>query len=410
MPPRSVLEIEGVLRNYAWGSTTALPALLGVAPSGDPVAELWLGAHPSAPSPVPPTASTLDAVIATDPGRLLGDWVADRFGGRLPFLLKVLAAERPLSIQVHPTITQARDGYAAEQARGIPADADERNYRDANHKPELLCALTRFTALCGFRAPAETIRVVDAFPERVRRALRDVRADLCQPEEARALRSAFTRLLTLPDPARAALLETVVAGLAAQGDDGLAPEAVVSARIVERCAAEFPGDIGAVLVLLLNPVVLEPGDAIYLGAGVVHCYLHGLGVEIMANSDNVLRCGLTPKHVDVDELLAITDFVAVAEPRRAPASVGLGWTFSTPVPDFRLSLADLDAATGAWGLDGRQPKIVLCTSGALQVDSADGSVGLAPGHAAFVAADAVSVTVRGRGRAFVATVGGELEI
>jgi mannose-6-phosphate isomerase len=388
----AVIALDGVARNYAWGSPTAIPQLLGVEPDGRPVAELWFGAHADDPSHVPDHGK-LDELIAADPDALLGGAVVERFGAQLPFLIKVLAAETALSIQVHPNREQAVAGFAAEDARGVPRDAPERNYRDTNHKPELLCALTPFEALCGFRPVVETLRLLDALdmPE-----LGQVRGLLAGPD---GLRAAFTHLLTLPDPA--ALVAAVADRVAS-----VPPGSVWAgpARAAATAAADFPGDVGAVLALLLNYVRLAPGEAIYLGAGNVHAYLRGTGIEIMANSDNVLRCGLTAKHVDVGELLKITDFTPLAEPRCAAAPTGCGRSFETAAADFALSLLELDSH-GSCSVDGTGPYIVLCTSGNVRVEALGAVLDLAAGRAAFVRAGDAAFTVRGNGRAFAATVG-----
>jgi mannose-6-phosphate isomerase len=372
-----VFALDGVLRHYAWGSRTAIPELLHLEPDGRPIAELWFGAHPEDPSLVPAEGATLDAVIAADPEGLLGTPALEQFGPRLPYLVKVLAADKALSIQVHPTRDQAEEGFAREEAAGIPRNAPERNYPDANHKPELLCALTPFDALCGFRPVAQTLELL---------------ADLGVPElsfvvdllhGADPLRSAFTALLTHDEPAP---IVAAVARRAAGAETG-------PLHAVRLLAGDFPGDIGVVLSLLLNYVRLEPGEAIYLGAGNVHCYVRGTGVEIMANSDNVLRCGLTPKHIDVPELLRITDFRELADPRR-PSSHG---RFDVPVPDFSLTRIEVDEPTG---LDDAGPCVVLCTSGAVTV----GGVSVASGNGAFVAAG-LRTTIAGAGEVFVASVG-----
>jgi mannose-6-phosphate isomerase len=352
---------------------------LGGEPDGRPAAELWFGAHPDDPSPAggPP----LDELIAADPAGTLGAVVAGRFGPHLPFLLKILAAEKALSIQVHPNRQQARTGFAAEDAAGIERGAPNRNYRDPNHKPELICALTPFDALCGFRpVPATRALLTDlALPE-----LDFLDAALAGADP---LRHAFTAVLTHPDPAPAV---AALARRAEASDD----EAL---RGVRLAAADFPGDVGVLVALLLNYVRLEAGEAIYLGAGNVHAYLRGTGVEIMANSDNVLRCGLTPKHVDVPELLRITDFVELADPRW-PA---VGGSFDVPVPDFRLVRLEVEEPAG---LDDPGPLIVLCTAGRVRL----AGVELKPGRAAFVPAG-TPVTLDGEGTAFVAGVGGSAD-
>lgn len=393
MPLPAVIALDGVIRHYAWGSRTAIPELLGTAPDGEPAAELWLGAHPDDPSHVPELDTTLDALLAAEPERLLGIATVDRFGPRLPFLLKVLAADMALSIQVHPSIEQARAGFAAEDAAGIARDATQRNYRDANHKPELLCALTPFEALCGFRPVEGTLRLLDSWDVAQLALVRDL---LAGPG---GLRAAFTALLTLDEP------EPVVSAVAAHAADVAAEDEWADvARAVRLAAGDFPRDVGVVLALLLNYVRLEPGEAIYLGAGNVHCYLRGTGVEIMANSDNVLRCGLTPKHVDVPELLSITDFTALAEPRWPRDSS----SFVVPVPDFELVALDVDESLGKGGIalgNAGQPYILLCVEGRLCVEVLTTRLDLTPGHAAFVPAREALFIVDGTGRGFAATVG-----
>ncbi|WP_073392216.1 mannose-6-phosphate isomerase, class I [Jatrophihabitans endophyticus] len=369
-----MIALDGVVRRYEWGSRTAIPRLLGREPDGRPAAELWFGAHPDDPSPTLAGATLVD-VIDGDPLGALGQGVLGRFGPRLPFLLKVLAADTALSIQVHPTLDEARAGFAAEDDAGVPRDAPNRNYRDANHKPELICALTPFEALCGFRPPERTAQLLADLdvPEL------DFLGELLRGEDP--LRAAFTAILTHPDPGP--LATALAARVADHGGDEL--------RGVRLAAADFPGDVGVVLALLLNHVVLAPGEAIYLGAGNVHAYLRGTGIEIMANSDNVLRCGLTPKHIDVAELLAITDFSALADPR-LPSRDG---TFDVAVRDFRLTRLPLD---GPVTVEDAGPLIVLCVEGRASV----GDVELAPGHAAFVRADHSSPRLDGDGLVFVA--------
>lgn len=373
----SVLALDGAPRHYEWGSTTAIPQLLGVEPDGRPLAELWFGAHPHDPSPLPTAGGSLADFVAADPEATLGPAVAARFDGRLPYLVKILAASRALSIQVHPNLDQAREGYARENAAGIAEDAPERNYKDANHKPELFCALTAFDALCGFRPVDQTLALLTdlALPEL------EFLAELLS--DADPLRAAFTGVLSHPD------IAPVVAAVAARVA-GAADGPLYATRLASEDAA---GDVGVVLTLLLNYVRLEPGEAIYLGAGNMHAYLRGTGVEIMASSDNVLRCGLTPKHIDVDELLQITDF----SPLPDPVWPSLRGRFDVPVPDFALTRLEVADATG---LHDDGPCIVVCTRGAVSV----ADVAIASGHAAFVPArEPASIT--GSGEVFVASVG-----
>jgi len=402
-----LIAAEGVRRAYDWGSPTAIPALLGLEPSGEPIAELWFGAHPGGPSPAaysggpsPGVArgDTLDALIAADPVGLLGAPTSLAFGDRLPFLLKVLAADRALSIQVHPTIAQARAGYDAEDAAGIARDAPERNYRDRNHKPELLCALSPFDALCGFRPVAGTLRLLAALELA---ELAPIAELLRGPD---SLRAAFVALLDHPAPA--SLAEAVTAAL-----PRLAAHGEWAALGVEltRVATDFPGDVGLAVALLLNHVRLAPGQAIYLPAGNVHAYLRGTAIEIMANSDNVLRCGLTGKHVDVAELLRVADFSALAEPRWPAADTGEGIrTFQVPLPDFQLAMIDLPAAGAFAELDQTLPQLVLSTSGTVSTASvveAGDHARITPGSAVFVAPGPSPAAVHGDGTVFIASPG-----
>ncbi|WP_274559197.1 mannose-6-phosphate isomerase, class I [Streptomyces spiramyceticus] len=389
--------LSNTVRPYAWGSTTAIPELLGVAPTGEPQAEMWMGTHPGAPSRVTRAERTgegtaeqiaLSDVIAAEPERELGTAAAKKFGPRLPFLLKILAAGAPLSLQVHPNLAQAKEGYAAEESAGVPIDAPHRNYKDANHKPELICALTPFEGLCGFRAPLEAADAIATLDVDSLKPYVDLLH--AHPEEA-ALREVLTAVLTA-DPVE--MRETVTAAAAAAERLGgaYAPYATL--------AHHFPGDPGVIAAMLLNYVQLQPGEALFLGAGVPHAYLSGLGVEIMANSDNVLRCGLTPKHVDVPELLRIVRFEAgdpgVLRPEASPEGEEL---YETPIDEFRLSRYVLAEGAAPRTLPSGTPQILLCTGGRIRA----GELTLSPGESAFVPAGE-SAELSGTGTLFRATV------
>ncbi|QNE76989.1 mannose-6-phosphate isomerase, class I [Streptomyces finlayi] len=382
--------LSNTVRPYAWGSTTAIPELLGIAPTGEPQAEMWMGAHPGAPSRVTRAGAEqpLTEVIAADPGRELGRPAVDKFGPRLPFLLKLLAAGAPLSLQVHPDLDQAKRGYADEESRGVPVSAPHRTYRDANHKPELICALTPFEGLCGFRRPAEAADAIEALG--VDSLMPYVDLLRAKPEEA-ALREVLTAILTA-EPAEMAATVTEAAAAAERLGGAHAPYA--------QLAHHYPGDPGVLAAMLLNHVELQPGEALFLGAGVPHAYLGGLGVEIMANSDNVLRCGLTPKHIDVPELLRVVRFEAtdpgVLRPEAAPSGEE---PYETPVDEFRLSRYDLSPGAAPVDLTVSTPQILLCTSGAPRV----GDLELAPGESVFVPADE-KVEASRTGTLFRATV------
>ncbi|MEU6170086.1 mannose-6-phosphate isomerase, class I [Streptomyces tanashiensis] len=378
--------LVNTVRPYAWGSTTAIPELLGVAPTGEPQAEMWMGAHPGAPSRT--ERGALNELIAADPVRELGERAVEKFGPRLPFLLKLLAAGAPLSLQVHPDLDQAKAGYAAEEAAGIPVDAPHRTYRDANHKPELICALTPFDGLCGFRAPVEAADLIAALGVDSLKPYVDLLH--AHPEEA-ALREVLTALLTADHEEMAHTVAEAAAAADRLGGDH-APFASL--------AHHFPGDPGVIAAMLLNRVKLQPGEALYLGAGVPHAYLDGLGVEIMANSDNVLRCGLTPKHVDVPELLRVVRFEpndpAVLRPEASPSGEEV---YETPIDEFRLSRFARAEGAAPTDLTAPTSQILLAVAGSPRV----GGVTLGPGESVFVpAGEATELT--GAGTVFRATV------
>ncbi|WP_413757520.1 mannose-6-phosphate isomerase, class I [Streptomyces sp. MMBL 11-3] len=378
--------LDNTVRPYAWGSTTAIPRLLGTEPTGEPQAEMWMGAHPGAPSRTP--RGPLTEVIDAAPERELGTEAVAKFGPRLPFLLKVLAAGAPLSLQVHPDLAQAKEGYEDEERRGVPVDAPHRNYKDANHKPELICALTEFDGLCGFRPPLEAAALLSALGVDSLKPYVDLLH--ARPEDA-ALREVLTAVLTA-DPEQMAATVTEAAAACSRLGGVHAPYAEI--------ARHYPGDPGVVAAMLLNHVRLQPGEALFLGAGVPHAYLNGLGVEIMANSDNVLRCGLTPKHVDVPELLRIVRFEAgdpgVLRPEAAPDGEEV---YATPIDEFRLSRYVLPDGDPARDLTRSTPQILLCTAGAVRTGDQD----LAPGGSVFVPAGE-KVEISGGGTIFRATV------
>ncbi|HEY0484845.1 MAG TPA: mannose-6-phosphate isomerase, class I [Mycobacteriales bacterium] len=417
------------IRPYAWGSRTALALLQGrPAPTDGPEAELWVGAHPGAPSRLVRDGRTVDLhdVLAADPERELGPAVVAEFGPRLPYLLKVLAVEAPLSLQAHPDATQARAGFAAEEAAGIPLDSPARNYRDASPKPELVCAVTPFEALCGFRPLPGTVRLMDRLTGRRSGAVLAPYAEALRRGGESALREVVTSLLRLDGDAARGLVAAVgdtcakEAGAAlgafssgsdvgwwdAAGDD---PDTVVYACVADL-AERHPGDTGVVVALLLNHVRLLPGEAIFVPAGGLHAYLRGVGVEVMGNSDNVLRGGLTPKHVDADALLSVLRFTAAAVPPVEPVGDGTG-TVRWPTPTREFSLARTTVDGDAVLLPAGVPQIVLCVEGEVRAVSGGTTVDLRGGAAAFVAASDGSdsadgaVTLTGRGVVFRASPG-----
>jgi mannose-6-phosphate isomerase len=388
--------LQNTIRTYPWGSTSAIAELFGREPSGAPEAELWIGAHPDSPSMVLKADGDtvrLDSLVASDPRRMLGTQVDRRFGGELPFLMKVLAADSPLSLQVHPSLEQAVAGYAAENAHGIPSDALIRNYKDANHKPEMIFALTRFEALCGFRPVEEASeafqQLSQLLPTRSPEAqlLAGIAAELLGKSVSEGLRAAFSRLFSERD-----LVSRAVGSLAVLNVPG--SSAAGELRTVAELHQDYPGDPGALVALLLNRLVLEPGESLYLPAGNVHAYLKGLGIEVMASSDNVLRGGLTPKHVDIPELLKTVVFEPIDSSSLTMKPTPGPELYCPPFDEFQLQRLELTAADADVPLVQNGPAIVLAVSGGITLQSTETSLTLRRGESAFVPADQASVVVR----------------
>ncbi|QEO08612.1 mannose-6-phosphate isomerase, class I [Protaetiibacter larvae] len=365
------VEITNTPRDYAWGSSSAIAELLGTTPSGRPEAELWLGAHPGSPARIVGEDRTLLDVV----------------DGRLPFLLKVLAAAEPLSLQAHPTPAQAAEGFARENAAGIPLDAVHRNYKDAFHKPELIYALSDpFRALSGFRPVSETRAVLAPVADDPR-----IAPLVARLADDAALETVFAWLIS-----RAEGVEDLVAAVveAASTVDG------PSWQTVRTLAEHYPGDPGIVISLLLHTVELRPGEVLYLPAGNIHAYLEGLGIELMASSDNVLRGGLTPKHIDIPELLGVLDFRPLPAPFLEPEEAEPGVkVFRPDVDDFQLTVVDAVAARRGVELRLDGPAIALCTSGSFALD---GGPRLDRGSAVYVAGEPW-LGLRGDGTLFLAS-------
>ncbi|HEY8587921.1 MAG TPA: mannose-6-phosphate isomerase, class I [Naasia sp.] len=411
--------ITNTPRDYAWGSTSAIAELTGSQPSGGPEAELWFGAHPLSPSRIVDPAAvggheTLDGLIAADPARALG---AARRSDTLPFLLKLLAADVPLSLQAHPSIEQAKEGFAREHAAGIPLDADARLYKDELHKPELTLALSdAFEALAGFRDVAGTRLLLQELVDYAT-ASRDEDAELLGELRDRSLGEPVAALAHIVQfalsgtPTVPRLIEAVVrnAARAPKSSSFLREYATVG-----RLAELHPGDPGVLVALLLNRVTLTQGQALYLPSGNIHSYQHGLALEIMAASDNVLRGGLTPKHVDGAELQKVLDFVPVPPPVIRPEEESPGVeVFRPDVPDFllaRVTVGDAGARDGyaltgvpeaTWTPPGAS--IALALGGAVTIAGAVSTGVLEAGSAAFITADEGALRFSGSATVFVAS-------
>jgi mannose-6-phosphate isomerase len=360
-------------------------------PAAHPEAELWLGANPGDPAFLEAPkgeVSLLQAVVA-DPEGQLGAATRARFGDALPFLLKVLAAEEPLSLQAHPSSEQAAEGYRREERLGIPVNSPVRNYRDSSHKPELLVALQPFEVLAGFRPAAQTIELLRAL------AVSDLDPfiDLLNDQsDADGLRALFTTWITAPQPDVDVLVTAVLDGAINYLSSGATKFAAVAKTVLEL-GERYPGDAGVLAALLLNRITLGPGEGIFLSAGNLHAYLRGVGLEVMANSDNVLRGGLTPKHVDVPELLRVLNFNPTTESQlRAPTHAdGLASFYDTPTAEFAASMLTLGDDQLGHEVDAPSrhdgPQILLCIEGATAVHGKSGALILTRGAAAWVAAD-----------------------
>lgn len=341
--------VRGVVQHYAWGHPSAIPSLLNIEPDGRPWAELWFGTHLGGASrllDIDDSASATSRSNDDDTAGLSRPLVA--VAGELPFLLKILAAAEPLSLQTHPSDLQARIGFARENQLGIPISNSRRIYRDPFAKPELLCALEPFEALCGFRQESSTVELLNSIggaASKLARILAD--QDL----------SYTVRFLFSGHPDSSVIMQEVI--------DACANHESPIAQWVTNLAVAYPNDPAVVAILLLNYVVLQPGDALYLDPGNMHAYLRGVGVEVMGSSDNVVRCGLTNKHVDVEELLRTVIIRPLDTPilraiSKGQTSVGHLWKYDTPGAPFTLWLHQIN---GAEVLRARTRELVLCGVG-----------------------------------------------
>jgi len=376
------------VQNYAWGSTDALTSLYGIPnPGGKPMAELWMGAHPKSSSTVEDEngkAQSLRELISADLVGNLGSSVAERFG-ELPFLFKVLCAEQALSIQVHPSKAAAEVGFTKENAAGIPLDAAERNYKDPNHKPELVFALTPFQAMNGFRELAE----IKSLLQVVAGAHPDIDAFIAQPDMAH-LQTLFASLLSMQGAQKSQALDVLRAALKTQGGQPW--------QTISSIAVDYPDDSGLFSPLLLNVITLQPGEGMFLYAETPHAYLKGVSLEVMANSDNVLRAGLTPKYIDIPELLANLKFESkpASTLLTQPVVKGNELNFPIPVDDFAFSLHELSSAPQT--LAQHSAAIIFCVEGETVLNKDQQQVILKPGESCYIAANESPVQASGSGR------------
>jgi mannose-6-phosphate isomerase len=390
-----VKRLEGTVQDYAWGSTDFIPELLGTEPTGKPQAELWLGGHASSPSTV--DGRPLNELIESDPEGTLGAASVDEFGPQLPYLLKVLSAAKPLSLQAHPTRAQAEAGFAADEEAGLAGDAPTRTYKDTWPKPEMLCALVETEVLCGFREPAKTYALFEALGVPSALAL----VEPLREGGAEQLEEVFGAILRTED-ASSLIGEVAQAADRIGGDRDEA--LVLFARTAEELAGPYPDDPGVLAALLMNRVSLERNQAIFLGAGNLHAYLHGSAVEIMANSDNVLRGGLTSKHINVEELLKILDFTpgfsGFVDCLEHPDGV---FAYRPSAPEFALWRLEPSGRTVPVP-SVKSGRVLLVYEGSVVLSSSVEQLELGRGQSAFVPAGE-DASLSGDGVVFVAGPG-----
>lgn len=388
----AIFKLKNCIQNYAWGSTIAMSELFGFENSEKkPQAELWMGAHPNGCSRLEQTGCSLADYISKNKSLVLGDYTAKRYG-ELPFLFKVLAADRPLSIQVHPNKANSERGFERENEQGIALDAAERNYKDPNHKPELVYALTRYKAMNGFRPIAH---ILSLFEEVYLPTLESELSSLKAAPTAVGLKTFFTALMTLPSRRALMILSEVEAAFERSDLSVMAKEALAYSRSLSE---HYSGDIGILAPLILNVVELEPGEAMFLHAETPHAYMEGTALEIMASSDNVLRAGLTPKHIDVPELIANTCFEPIApkQLKLAPIEREGRVNFPVPIDDFLFDV--IYVGSNAQTLFVRGAEIVFCIEGDIHISSGGTSLLLKAGESVFVPNSAVSYQFYGTGR------------
>lgn len=391
--------MENPIQKYFWGSKTAIQKIMGIEPDGQtPWAELWMGAHPKAASKltINNTKRPLNDIIRLYPGAVLGEKTAEKYKNTLPYLFKVLAADIALSIQAHPDEMQAKQGFEREEFQKIPISAPHRNYRDPWPKPELICALEPFGALIGFRAPSDICSLARQFAPS---GLAKIAEDLKSRPDASGIRLFFNALMTMEKQRQAEIINEAVS----VAKNHQSPEAVWIARLYKT----YPEDIGILAPIYLNLLEIAPGKAAFLPPGTMHAYLYGTGVEIMANSDNVLRGGLTQKHIDLKELLKIVDFKPALPEILFPRPAGdLEQKFITPAEQFCLSVINIKPGQVWRSPESHSAEILFCSKGRLWIKSCDRNNGLTckAGKSVLIPAAAGSFEISGNGKAFKAGV------
>ncbi|MDD2229011.1 MAG: mannose-6-phosphate isomerase, class I [Candidatus Cloacimonetes bacterium] len=387
-------KLTPTFQTYSWGDDSFIQSLCSLEDmEGTPVAEMWLGAHPKAPSLVDCARQqiALDSYISQNPASILGK-AAETYNDTLPFLLKVLAAKKPLSIQVHPDKSAAEAGFALENSLGIALDDPKRCFKDANHKPELLCALTNFTALCGFRAFADIVSNIQAF--HLEHIWKEFQAFSLSPNSA-TLKAFFQGIMTSDESKLHDAIDKII-HFKPHTDNSLAELQSVCLNLIDN----YRYDAGVIAPLLLNLIELKAFDAIYIEAGILHAYLNGAGLELMANSDNVIRGGLSPKFIDIDKLLALSSFQPHQVNWVSPIKQdNYKNSYKTPAKEFSLSIIELEGYYQLYS--DNKPQIILCLHGTF---NCGGELVLSMGDAAFIDAAESSVVLNGKALLAVATL------
>lgn len=387
-----IFKLTNVIQNYAWGSNTALSTLFGFENlMREPQAELWMGAHASGGSYLNALNLSLADYVTKQPQLVLGDYTASRYG-ELPFLFKVLAAETPLSIQVHPNKRNSELGFERENSQAIELTAANRNYKDPNHKPELVYAITVYKAMNGFRPLADIVALLDEI--KIPALDTEVEA-FKQSPNADGLKSLFTALLRLEGEKKQHALAQLSEHYGRVDASAMAKQAL---EYSEHFAKLYPGDNGVLAPLILNIVELQPGEAMFLHAETPHAYVHGTALEVMASSDNVLRAGLTPKHIDVTELVVNTRFESIppSDLLTIPLKREGLLHFPVPVDDFKFDIIEVSDAENY--LFVRSAEIVFCIEGEVLLSSESEQVTLLPGESAFIPFDTAKYSYQGTGR------------
>lgn len=396
--------LKNPVQEYAWGSKTAIQSLIGKSEfAGNPMAELWMGAHPKAPSNVLIDGEwkPLNEVIETNPESILGSGIAKAFSGKLPFLFKVIAADKPLSIQAHPNLEEAREGYARENLLKIPLDSHDRNYRDTNHKPEILCAIGSFQGLLGFRKIEE---ILDLFHEVCSPSLFNELDLLRQSPGPKGLRRFFTSLFTM-DKRQQRLIVNETIDVAKKREQ---QEPIFQWMV--KLNRAYPGDVGVFSPIILNLIELDPGEAIYVPPGELHAYLGGMGIELMANSDNVLRGGLTHKHVNIPELLKIVNFESRSVEKIRPLIKGtFECIYPTPSREFELCAISLNKKDSFTSPGNRSVEFLICTDGRAEIKDLGNTqvLTLLKGNSVIVSAGVTAYQITGDAIVYKASVPNE---